>query len=480
MATGIKTLKSPVDIQNLFLDLLEENGEDSSNYQDTKLVCRDGTISSNKLLLSLAFPMLERPLAWVGEIVEPVIILPDYSAGDVRLMIETFLSEAGLTSGKREIQDDSVMQDALSIDNWQYDDSIVAKDEADIKSEVDCESLDQDNPIPFFCNPRIKTRRLPCLNCMKTTFANISERNIHIKTCQVLFKCSYCYETFLTDSEKQDHEKSYRNSEGQLKCRFEICDIVFKERRSLIRHIKQVHVADQDTAYSCYFCGENFIGKAPYRKHMKMYMNGPKDYKCPEDGCDSRFKVKRALLDHLRKHRGIYEYSCDMCGKMFTTRHTKKQHMLTHESSLNLICHICSKSFVNKLRLYKHLNTTHADNKDKVNYQCDQCEKGFTTIQKFKRHITSHTGVRDFSCTTCGKKFLTKDTLDRHEKAHTGVKPHKCSVCGKGFLSSNKLKRHGVVHTGVMDFDCSICGKKFNQKINKNTHEKKCNGVADI
>eukprot|EP00092_Neocalanus_flemingeri_P017513 GFUD01018946.1.p1 GENE.GFUD01018946.1~~GFUD01018946.1.p1 ORF type:complete len:484 (-),score=72.73 GFUD01018946.1:65-1516(-) len=483
MATGIKTLKSPVDIQNLFFDLLEENVEDSSIYQDTKLACRDGTIFSNKLILSLAFPLLEKHLAWVGEIMEPVIILPDYSTGDVRLMIETFLTEAGVTAGfyeKREVLDDSDMQDALNVNNWHYDDSI-AKDEADIKSEVDCESLDQDNPLPFFHNPLIKTKRLPCLTCVKATFKSTAERKIHMKTCQVLFKCNFCYETFLTDLEKQDHEQSYINSEGQLKCRFETCDIAFKERRCLVRHIKQVHDAGQDTAYSCYFCGEHFIGKAPYRKHMKMYKNGPKDYKCPEDGCDSRFRVKRTLLDHLRKHRGVYEYSCETCGKIFTTKYTKTSHMRTHESpQQQLICQICSKSFRNKLRLNGHMNTTHADNKDEVKYQCDQCEKGFTNMQKFKRHLHAHTGVRNFGCSTCGKKFMDKVTLDNHEKAHAGIKPHKCSVCGKGFLSSNKLKRHEVVHTGVMDFNCSRCGKQFNQKINKNTHEKKCKGVYDI
>eukprot|EP00092_Neocalanus_flemingeri_P034076 GFUD01037057.1.p1 GENE.GFUD01037057.1~~GFUD01037057.1.p1 ORF type:complete len:398 (-),score=56.85 GFUD01037057.1:218-1411(-) len=380
MAILIKTLKSPVDIQNLFFDLLEENVEDSSIYKDTKLACRDGTIFSNKLLLSLAFPLLEKHLAWVGEIMEPVIILPDYSTGDFRLMIDTFLTESVVTTGfseKREVLDDLDMQDAVNINNWQYDDIIVPKDEADIKTEVDWESLDQENPLA---------------NCVEATFRNTTERNIDMKTCRVLFKCNYCYETFLTDLEKQDHEKSYINSEGQLKCRFETCDIAFKERRCLVRHIKQVHDAGQDTAYSCYFCGEHFIGKAPYRKHMKMYKNGPKDYRCPEDGCDSRFKVKRTLLDHLRKHRGVYEYFCETCGKIFTTKYTKTSHMRTHESpQQQLICQICSKSFRNKLRLNGHMNTTHADNKDEVKYQCDQCEKGFTTMQNFKRHLPTCT-----------------------------------------------------------------------------------------
>merc|ERR1719245_2477092 len=36
-------------------------------------------------------------------------------------------------------------------------------------------------------------------------------------------KCKFCGEIFLTMEEKQDHEKSYRDSNGELICRFEGC-----------------------------------------------------------------------------------------------------------------------------------------------------------------------------------------------------------------------------------------------------------------
>ena len=335
--------------------------------------------------------------------------------------------------------------------------------EAGVKSEVFDESLDSDN-------------LLPCFNCNRASFENMIERNLHIETCQLLFKCNFCEETFEREEEKQDHEKKYRNSDGLLKCRFETCgDKVFKDRYALMRHLKKVHFTDQDTSYSCYFCGANIIGKAAYREHMKMYKDGPKNYKCPEEGCDSRFRVKISLLSHLRKHRGVFEYSCEICGKIFATKYDKKFHMKNHES-LNLVCHICSKTFKNKQQLYSHIKRTHADSKDKVKYRCDKCEKGYPSMDKLKNHIFSHTGIRNFTCTTCRKEFLTKNVLHDHEKIHSGVKHYKCSICGKGFYSSNKVKRHELIHTGTMDFTCSICGKKFNQKINRNTHEKKCDG----
>ena len=74
---------------------------------------------------------------------------------------------------------------------------------------------------------------------------------------------------------------------------------------------------------------------------------------------------------------------------------------------------------------------------------------------------------------------MTRQTLTTHEMSHMSEKPYKCETCGKSFTGSNKLKRHKLVHSGVMEFHCSICGKQFNQKINKNTHEKKCKEASD-
>ena len=244
--------------------------------------------------------------------------------------------------------------------------------------------------------------------------------------------------------------------------------------------MKEVHYTNKILSYSCYFCGENFTDKTLFRKHMKLYRDGPKDYKCPEKTCDSRFRVKITLLDHIRKHRGIYEYSCEECSKVCTTRYTLKSHIRMHNTNSQVICHICSKVFKNKALVNNHIYITHADEEQKRRFECDKCDKAYPTTTRLKNHMVSHTGVRNFPCATCGKTYMTRPALSQHENLHNGVKPYTCEKCGKCFRGSNKLKRHEVIHTGEMNFNCSICGKKFNQKINKITHENKCHNLNEI
>jgi len=205
---------------------------------------------------------------------------------------------------------------------------------------------------------------------------------------------------------------------------------------------------------------------------------GPKDFRCPEDGCDSRFRVRRTLLDHLRKHRGIYEYSCDQCGKICTTKHTLKDHMIVHLNG-QIICHICTKVFQNKARLGSHISRTHATLEQKTRFKCDQCEKAYPTSLTLNRHMVSHTGVRNFTCLTCEKKYMSKRDLTHHEKVHSGIKSFQCKTCEKPFRTGNKLRRHEVIHTQEMKFNCSLCGKGFNQRTNKNAHENKCNALNE-
>ena len=88
-----KLLKSTVDIHTFMIKLFQDKNAESSIYEDTRLVCRDGTIFSSRLLLSLAFPTLGISLALLGESIEPVFILSDYTAEEVKRVIYTFLSE---------------------------------------------------------------------------------------------------------------------------------------------------------------------------------------------------------------------------------------------------------------------------------------------------------------------------------------------------------------------------------------------------
>ena len=95
MTLNERKLLSPVNIKQVFSSHLTDT-QDCTLYNDTKLVCKDGTIFSSRLFLSLAFPFLERPLAWLQKMVEPVIILPDFGADEFVRNIQIFLIETSI------------------------------------------------------------------------------------------------------------------------------------------------------------------------------------------------------------------------------------------------------------------------------------------------------------------------------------------------------------------------------------------------
>ena len=156
-------------------------------------------------------------------------------------------------------------------------------------------------------------------------------------------------------------------------------------------------------------------------------------------------------------------------------KYEKKMHMKTHEP-VEMICHLCSRVYKTRHSYWSHMSVTHMDDEKKTRHKCDECDKGFPYKDQLNRHKVIHSDVKNYSCSFCGKKFKSNTCVNTHEKIHQGVKPYKCNYCAKAFLKLDKVRKHELIHTGAMDFTCSKCEKKFNQKINQQTHEKKCIG----
>ena len=274
-------------------------------------------------------------------------------------------------------------------------------------------------------------------------------------------------------------------------CEFENCGVSLKSKKTLVQHIKMVHIEKKVKTFSCYYCARNFAGRRAYVTHMAECICGPDGYRCPQEGCDFKSKDERSLIFHFKKHRvGVHDFDCEICGKHYITKERKARHMKTHTGPYvkpgqkpkvdeQIPCPNCSKIFKCKGYLNNHLNSVHGDPESKVKFKCDQCQKGFSRKDILRAHSLSHIVEKNHPCPTCGKKFTNPRYLHKHVKIHLGVKNFKCSICGKAFLKPDQVRRHELIHTGVMDYSCSFCGKAFNQKGNLTTHEKKCAGVKD-
>lgn len=78
-------------------------------------------------------------------------------------------------------------------------------------------------------------------------------------------------------------------------------------------------------------------------------------------------------------------------------------------------------------------------------WQCNECDKSYTTKHNLVMHVLDHSGIKPHLCLKCGKYFKQLSHLNTHMLTHDKIKPHTCNLCGKGFTQISHLKRHAAV-----------------------------------
>ena len=89
-----------------------------------------------------------------------------------------------------------------------------------------------------------------------------------------------------------------------------------------------------------------------------------------------------------------------------------------------------------------------------LNFECDQCEKKFATMQGLKMHTTNS---HDQVCELCSEEFSSTKEMQVHLKEKhpdCGDKNYKCTLCMKYFFLESSLENHKADHKCV----CDLCG----------------------
>ena len=187
----------------------------------------------------------------------------------------------------------------------------------------------------------------------------------------------------------------------------------------------------------------------------------------PCDICGKEFKFPYLLLRHLN---GVYSCSPNKFsienGKVVRKTIEKPQNVGENYINVGDECENVGD------------NPQKVDNKNKK-FQCEECEKTFTSNQSLKYHSNICKGVHVLQCPICFKTFASKYGKNKH-KTHVKCSPpeekcFKCEKCEKVLSCKRNLERHVKTCSGVGSLQCPICKISFNTRQSKCYHMKKNN-----
>ena len=129
-------------------------------------------------------------------------------------------------------------------------------------------------------------------------------------------------------------------------------------------------------------------------------------HQCNE--CDSSFREKKNLQQHMRKRHGLKRYKCGYCNDRFDNQQNVSKHeKQKHENEL-FKCEQCAYSSTRKDRLRQHIRSKHLEKKMK----CDHCDFVTDRNHNMKKHVNAMHMVK--GCNECD--FKTKSL--REMKSH--------------------------------------------------------------
>ncbi|XP_043241659.1 zinc finger protein 551-like [Amphibalanus amphitrite] len=140
----------------------------------------------------------------------------------------------------------------------------------------------------------------------------------------------------------------------------------------------------------------------------------------------------------------LHSYSCRICGKTFKLKGAVVVHMRVHSLERKHSCNYCDMKFKDTNSLRQHIRR-HTGERP---YQCSYCDKAFKQQSGLMQHERLHTGERPYACRFCQRTFVQKNHVDRHERAHTGDKPYTCRHCGAAFVDRSGLNQHAFNQHG--------------------------------
>lgn len=172
----------------------------------------------------------------------------------------------------------------------------------------------------------------------------------------------------------------------------------------------------------CQECQEIFADKLALRahkrlSHRKVVERKPKIFKTCEK-CEEILYSKKSFIVHMKeKHPDTMAIKCDRCNRRFKTNFRLKKHKSRYEFA-GKDCRIQVRQ--------------------PGEFICQKCDSKFTLKSHLSLHMRKH---QTHTCEQCKIEFKSQFSLKYHEFSHLEIEP-KCSNCEKIFTSEQKFANH--------------------------------------
>ncbi|KAK6185818.1 hypothetical protein SNE40_007966 [Patella caerulea] len=199
------------------------------------------------------------------------------------------------------------------------------------------------------------------------------------------------------------------------------------------------------------------------------------EYVCDE--CGDSFNSSKELYIHSKTAHGDNSgnYQCSSCSLNFENLYYFQDHMLEHhKEDEKCKCQMCGNEFLKWKDLKDHLMTAH-----RKYFTCQQCKVSFSDQQSLKEHIALHGHEKPdaYECDMCDKIFTSSKTYNAHRRSHIDVKPYVCHICQSAFFKRGDMAKHmRTIHEPTKLYMCKICGRTGtradNMRVHVRTHKK--------
>jgi len=186
---------------------------------------------------------------------------------------------------------------------------------------------------------------------------------------------------------------------------------------------------------------------------------------------NKHFVTKREVLFPKKEHNVQSEAKVFSIRENSVVPDSKSSSPTKSPGIATIPCPQCNKMFMRAYNMRVHIDRVH--NKVKP-FQCEFCDKSFSTTSDLKQHLSAHGMGKIHKCEDCGREFTNRDSAILHRKQHNNERTHFCPNCSKGFFKASCLQRHMRSHTGEKPYSCEFCGRGFTQATTVKNHKRVC------